>query len=345
VHNRKTPYQEQWSFDIQRQLPWSIIADVGYTGTHGVALPGTAALNQLPLSQLARATQLVQTVANPFFGSITDPSSTLSQPTVQYAQLLRPYPQFTGVNQVVAPVGFSSYNALEVKVERRFAQGIALLFNWTHSKSIDNVGENTSINNANCFSCDRSLSYLDTPDAANLSGRYELPFGAGKKRWNHGPVAKVLGNWAVAGIYSYSSGFPVAVSSPDNSNAFDIGPFRPIATGIPAALPGGPQIKENGQYFNPAAFARTPQFQFGNVSRYLPDVRYPSNFGLNALIEKQLTIHERLKMEFRTELFNLTNSVNYAGPQTSITSSAFGTIALTQVNNPRAIQFGLRVVF
>ena len=189
------------------------------------------------------------------------------------------------------------------------------------------------------------LSYLDTPDVVNLSGRYELPFGVGKKRLNHGLAAMILGNWAVAGIYSHSSGFPVAVSSPDNSNAFDIGPFRPVATGIPAALPGGPQIKDNGQYFNPAAFARTPQFQFGNVSRYLPDVRYPSNFGLNALIEKQVMFHERFKVEFRTELFNVTNSVNFAGPQTSITSSAFGTISLTQVNNPRAIQFGLRVVF
>ena len=345
VLRRKTPYQEQWSVDVQRQLPWSIIVDAGYTGTHGVALPGLVALNQLPLSQLALGTQLQQTVTNPFFGYITDPSSTLSQSTVQYAQLLRPYPQFTGVNQVVAPAGFSSYHAFELKVERRFAQGLALLFNWTHSKAIDNVAENSSINNAYCFSCDRSLSYVDTPDAVNLSARYELPLGVGKKILNHGPLAIILGNWAVAGIYSFSSGFPVAVSSPDNSNAFDIGPFRPVATGVPAALAGGPQIKDNGQYFNPAAFARTPQFQFGNVSRYLPDVRNPSNFGLNAMIEKQAAIHERLKLEFRTELFNVTNSVNFAGPQTSITSSAFGTIALTQVNNPRAIQFGLRLVF
>ncbi|MEO8591711.1 MAG: TonB-dependent receptor [Candidatus Solibacter sp.] len=345
AHQRKTPYQIQWSFDIQRQLPWSIMADIGYTGTHGVALPAQVTLNQLPLSELARGTQLSQAVTNPFFGYITDPSSTLSQPTVQYGQLLRPYPQFTGFTQLVPPIGYSSYHALELKVERRFAQGLALLFNWTHSKGIDNVGENSAINNAYCFSCDRSLSYLDTPDAVNLSGRYELPFGVGKKRFNKGPAAVILGNWAAAGIYSHSSGFPVAVSSPDNTNAFAIGPFRPVATGVPAALPGGPQIKDNGKYFNPDAFLRTPQFQFGNVSRYLPDVRYPSNFGLSALIEKQMTIHERFKVEFRTELFNITNSVNFAGPQTAITSSAFGTVALTQVNNPRAIQFGLRVLF
>jgi len=345
AHDRHTPYQEVWSFDVQHQLPFSIMVDIGYTGTHAVALPATVAMDQLTLSQLALGTQLLQTVTNPFYGYITNPSSTLSQKNVQYAQLLRPYPQFTGVNQAVAPVGFSSYNALEVKVERRFAQGLALLFNWTHSKSIDNVGDNTAINNAYCFSCDRSLSYLDTPNAVNLSGRYELPFGIGKKMLNHGFAAALLGNWAVAGIYTYSSGFPVAVSSPDNSNSFDIGSFRPDATGIPAALPGGPQIVNNGLYFNTAAFTRTPQFQFGNVSRYLPDVRNPPNFGLNALIEKQWSIRDRYKVEFRTELFNITNSVNFAGPQTSITSAAFGTISLTQVNAPRAIQFGLRVVF
>ena len=74
-------------------------------------------------------------------------------------------------------------------------------------------------------------------------------------------------------------------------------------------------------------------------------MRNPSNFGLNALIEKQLVLNERFRMQFRTELFNATNSVNFAGPQTAITSSAFGAISLTQVNNPRAIQFGLKVVF
>jgi hypothetical protein len=161
---------------------------------------------------------------------------------------------------------------------------------------------------------------------------------------NHGLAAKVLGNWAVAGIYSLTSGFPVAVSSPDNSDSFDNG-GRPNATGIRAALPGGPQIKDNGEYFNPAAFTRTPQFQIGNVSRYLGDVRNPPNFGLNALIEKQVIFHERYRVNFDWELLNATNSVNFAGPQTSITSSAFGYISLTQANAPRAMQFALRVAF
>lgn len=135
---------------------------------------------------------------------------------------------------------------------------------------------------------------------------------------NHGVLAWVLGNWSVAGVYTYSSGLPVSVSSPNNSNSFNGGSSRPNATGVAAALNGGPKLTDNGQYFNAAAFSQTPQFQFGNVSRYLSDVRNPSNKGINALIEKQWALYERLKMELRGELFNATNSVVFSGPQTSI---------------------------
>jgi hypothetical protein len=345
LHQIHTPYTELWSAEVERQLPYKMMIGLGYTGSHGIHLPSVVALDQLPMADLALGTQLTQTVANPFYGLITNPSSTLSAATVVKSQLLRPYPQFTGMNVNMDPAGISSYNAMILRVERRFANGVALLFNYTWSKSMDNVGDYSSIDNAYCIYCDRSVSGWNTPQEANLSGRYELPFGSGKKLLDHGFASKVLGNWAVAGIYSYSSGFPVAVSSPDNSDGYDIGSFRPDATGVHASLPGGPQITNNGEYFNPAAFSRTPQFQFGNVSRYLGDVRNPPNFGLNALLEKQVIFHERYNVSFHAEFLNATNSVNFAGPQTGITSSAFGTISLTQVNNPRTIQFALRVGF
>jgi hypothetical protein len=350
VRQQRVAYQSQWSFDIERQLPFSILTEIGYSGTSHVALPAQVAYNQLRPDQLALGSQLTRTVQNPFYGYITDPTSALSLPTVQYAQLLRPYPQFTGANGVVVPAGHASYHAMELKVERRFAQGLALLFNYTHSKLIDNVGEinngqSAAFNNIYCFACDRALSYLDVPNYLNVSARYELPLGVGKRMLKRGWVGRVLGNWAVAGIYTYASGTPVIVTSPNDSNAFNTGISRPMATGQAAALPGGPQIADNGKYFNPAAFSRTPQFQFGNVSRELPDVRIPSKKGLNVLIEKQIPIRERFRLEFRAEMFNVTNSVAFNGPQTSVTSSAFGTIALTQANTPRVIQFALRLVF
>lgn len=352
LRDQRIAYQSQWSVDIERQLPYAIMLGIGYTGTSAAALPYSAVLNQLTRDQLALGSQLTKTVSNPFYGYITDSTSTLSRSTVQYAQLLRPYPQFTSVNQTVAPYGHSSYHAMELKVERRFAQGLAILFNWTRSKAIDNVGEisgfaglSSSFTDSYCYSCDKSLSYLDVPDYVNLSVRYELPFGTGKKMINHGVLARVLGNWSVAGVYTYSSGLPVSVTSPNNSNSFNGGSSRPNATGVSAALHGGPKLTDNGQYFNAAAFSQTPEFAFGNVSRYLSDVRNPSNKGINALIEKQWALYERIKMELRGELFNATNSVVFSGPQTSITSSAFGTISLSQANTPRVVQFGLRVAF
>jgi len=352
LRQQHVAYQSQWSLDLQRQLPWSVMAEIGYTGTSSVALPSTVLQNQLRPEYLSLGSQLTRTVPNPFYGYITDSTSSLSLPTVQYAQLLRPYPQFGNVNAVVVPAGHGSYHGMELKAERRFADGLALLFNYTWSKAIDNVGEiggsfgqASGFNNAYCSACDRALSYLDVPNYVNLSVRYELPFGTGKRTLSRGIAAKVLGNWSLAGIYTYASGTPVIVTSPNNSNSFNSGIQRPMATGQSAALAGGPQIKDNGSYFNPAAFYQTPQFAYGNVSRQLPDVRIPATWNINALIEKQIALHERARLEIRGEFFNITNSVIFSGPQTSITSSAFGTIALTQRNTPRVVQFGMRLSF
>ncbi len=254
---QRLPYTGQWSFDIQRQLPFGILLEAGYTGTTSVALPTAVALNQLTPAQLALGSQLLKTVPNPFYGYITDPTSILSLPTVQYAQLLRPYPQFTGVNASQAPFGHATYNALEVKAERRFAQGLAILFNYTRSKAIDNVGElgsflgqSSGFNNTYCFSCDRALSYLDVPNYVNLSLSYDLPFGVGKKWLSHGWMARAAGNWSVAGIYSYSTGLPVVVTSPNNTNSYNTGIQRPDATGV-----------SGGAFWRPANQRRGPVFQ------------------------------------------------------------------------------------
>ncbi len=81
------------------------------------------------------------------------------------------------------------------------------------------------------------------------------------------------------------------------------------------------------------------------MSRTLPDVRNPGTVNWDALIEKRFTITERFSLDFRTELFNAINQVNFGGPVTSITAADFGRIRLSQVNTPRQIQFGLRLAF
>ena len=121
--------------------------------------------------------------------------------------------------------------------------------------------------------------------------------------------------------------------------------MRPDATGIPAALPGGPQICDSCAYFNTAAFTQTPQFAFGNVSRYLPDVNNPTSWDVDTLIEKNTRIRESVRLTFRAELFNAFNAVIFSGPTTSVTSATFGKIILSQSNTPRQVQFSLRLGF
>jgi len=120
--------------------------------------------------------------------------------------------------------------------------------------------------------------------------------------------------------------------------------MRPNATGQKAKLDDR-QYVDGAPYFNAAAFVRTPQFTFGNVSRTLPDVRVPGNVNWDVLIEKRMLITERFNLDFRTELYNAVNQVIFAGPVGSVTSADFGKIRLNQVNTPRQIQFGLRMSF
>ncbi len=353
LHTQDIPYQSNWSFDIQRQLPFHLVVTAAYVGNVGVHLMTPIQLNQIPDADLALGSKLISVVANPFSGVITDPSSTLSVPTVQYGQLLRPFPQFLNVKAINVGAGHSSYEAGQLTVEKRFAQGLELLLGYTKSKAIDNVGEQTSVAGSQsgfqdnyCFACDRSLSDQNQPFAVRLAMRYELPFGPGKAMLNHGLAAKTLGGWAIGGFYTLDAGRPVVVSSPNNTSSFGGGTGeRPNATGVSAALPGRPQICDSCAYFNTAAFVQTPQYAFGNVSRYLPDVNNPTAWNIDTQIEKNTQIRERVYLTFRAELFNALNVVDFSGPTTSITSSTFGKIILSQSNAPRQVQFSLRLRF
>lgn len=344
---QKLPLQSQWSFDIQRQLPWNWVVEAGYAGTNGYRLPAGVQYNQLTRAQVAEyGSRLLQTVDNPFFGIITDTSSTLSQARVQQGQLLRPYPQFTGMTGSQVGTGQSSYHALQTRVERRYSKGLAVLFAYTWSKTIDNTSELGGFLGAApgyqdnyCFACDRSLSYQDVPHSLRFSTRYDLP-----KVTKNKLLGYAVNGWGIGTFINFDSGTPLSVSSPNDSNSFGGGGMRPMATGQKAKV-DNIEWRDGGTYFNTAAFTRTPQFQFGNVSRTLPDVRIPNSWNWDALIEKRFQLTERFALDFRNEFFNLTNSVVFAGPGTSITAGDFGKITLRQNNTPRQIQFALRLSF
>jgi hypothetical protein len=347
-------YSEHWSLDLQRELPKNFVVSIGYAGNRALGLYEPVNYNQLPDSALALGSQLLAQVPNPFFGVITDQTSPLSAPTVQYGQLLRPHPQFLNMTSLASPVGQSSYHALQLSVEHRFSNSLALLFSYTHSKMIDNVGDYSTYlfaaggqpQNNNCVRCDRSISLQDLPDVIRFSGQYELPFGRNRRFANSGWLAHAVGGFTVGSFFTYDNGLPIAVTSPNFSNSFGGGTgMRPNATGISTSIPGGRQIRNGGLYFNPGAFSPTPSFQFGNAARFLSDVRAPGTLNWDMLASKRIQLHESLSLDVRAEFFNAFNNVQFAGPNANISSSSFGQIFLNQVNNPRQIQLSGRLSF
>src|SRR5262249_23032687 len=139
----------------------------------------------------AQITGLNSFVPNPFYGIITDPASSLRNATVQQSQLLKPYPEFTGLSGNDPPEADSTYHALQVRVEKRLSHGLQLLATYTFSKSIDDasvacgcttwLGGATSLQDPNKRFLERAVSQFDIPQVFQFSYVYALPVGRGKK--------------------------------------------------------------------------------------------------------------------------------------------------------------------
>ncbi len=356
LRKQDIPYQENWSFDIQRTLPGAFVVTAAYAGNEGAHLMVNEQLNQLPVSDEALGSGLLTLVPNPLYGLI-DTASSINTPTVKNSQLLRPHPQFQNVEGNNIGAGHSTYHAAQLTVEHRTKFGLAETFAYTWSKAIDNVGEMTSVagtmgavTNTYCVSCDRSRSDQNEPFVIRWSTRYELPFGSAKPLLNQGFIKHIVGGWAVSAVYSYDAGRPIAVSYTNVSDLDSSSTLsRPNSVpGVSDKAPGGPKISLSGTgvYFNKAAFAATPTYSFGTAPRYLPDVNYPTAWDLDSMIEKSTRLSERYALSFRAEAFNTLNNVTFGGPTTSFTSSTFGEEAtLSQQNTPRNIQLSLRLSF
>ena len=344
---------QQWNFDLQREILGGMAIDLAYAGSKGTHLPGpNQQLNQLPVEFLSQGASLTQQVPNPFVGQVQ--LGALAQPTVQRAQLLRPYPQYTGFNQVSPMNRNSIYHSAQLKLEKRFAQGASLLVSYTWAKLISDTdtltawlepGGGMGVQNWYNLAAERSVTLYDVPHRAVMSFIYDLPFGKGKKFMNSagGFADRLVGGWGVNGITTFQSGNPLSMSMAVNTTNSQGGGQRPNSTGVSASLEGTAQSRL-GKWFETSAFTPTPAFQFGNVARSLTDVRSHGIANYNFTIFKNTQINERFGLQFRTEIFNLFNRVQFGYPGTQLGNPQFGVIS-GQYNDPRLIQFALRLQF
>jgi hypothetical protein len=349
--NLGSGYAQQWNFAVQRELTKNMVGEVAYAGskiTH-VGIPDTS-INQLTASQLAMGATLLVRVTNPFFNQIPR-SSSLGDPTIPLAQLLKPFPRFTTVSLYRNNVGNTHYNALQAKLEQRSSHGLSFLVSYTRSKLID---EASSVFDASILTSpianfpvadsfnrrlERDLSNGDIPNVFVASFTYDLPFGKGRRFNPRGVVGAFLNNFELAGVATLQSGLPIAVTQATNFNAFaGFGTQRPNLNTNPN-LPASQQT--TAQFFNVAAFTVAQQFTIGTSSRN--PVRGPNYRNADIALIKRVPFSETRNLELRVETFNLTNTPPLGAPNAVLASPGFGSI--TSAGDPRVIQLGIKLNF
>jgi TonB dependent receptor len=324
---------QQWHVAVRRQLGshWSVeLAYAGSTITH-VGIPDSN-LNQLSVDELATGPALLQRVPNPFFGQIPR-SSSIGDPTIPVAQLLKPYPRFTTVSLYRHNVGTTEYHAAEVTLEHRLAHGLSALVAYTRSRLVDDA---SSVFDASILT--GPVANFPVADSFNRSLERDLSTGD----MPHVLVASVVWavrGWSISPILTLQSGVPLAVTQATNFNAFaGFGTQRPNRSHDPA-LP--PDRRSLAQWFDTSAFTLAPQFTIGNSSRN--PVRGPAYRSLDVAVARRMMLRSRTTIELRGEVFNVTNTPPLAPPNGVLGTPGFGSI--TSAGDPRVCQLAVKFLF
>jgi hypothetical protein len=364
----KQPYLQAWNFGIQRTLPGGILLDVNYVGQKGTHLlyGGYTSLQylgpQVESESPAQLTALSSYVNNPFASVITNPFSCLSGPQVVAASLLWPNPQFCGEDFVEPPWSNSSYNALQIRAEKRLAHGLQFMANWTWSKSMDDtscngdnvcwIGGFTRVTDPNnLLHLPYSTSEFNSPQVLNISYVYHLPFGkTGQwgRSWNKWTDG-VLGGWETTGIWVATSGQPLSLSWVSCGVPIPTYGCQQPNLLTPLQRTGGSPSNWINNYFSNAntALSAPAPFALGTGPTVLPATLSPGTFNANLAVYKNFNLarmREGASLQVRLETINGFNNVKFAAPNTTWQSPTFGIIT-SQLNTPRQVQLGMKLYF
>ena len=385
---------QTWNLDIQRQITSNLFVSVAYVGSKGTHLPALNIIpNQVNPKYLSLGSDLGLNVT--CLTSGTCPNAIAAGVTVPYAgftgninQALRPFPQYGDFNQEdnsFSPdrTGNSTYHAMQLQVDKRFASGLSFLVSYTVSKNLTDAdsegpgvqgfigtGEFIGQNSYN-RQAEKAVSELDIPQSLVSSFLYELPVGHGKRYLNGNGVAdRVIGGWYVSGVAQYKSGQPTEVYGPCGGTAGDVlfGGCHFTGSARVNIVPGVNQTNKGNfnpfttPFWNPAAFSAAGPFTFGAEPRSLASAR---GFGQReedfTLGKKTRLFGERATIDFRAEFFNIFNRHVFGVGNGNINSPfiplgspgcngtgqhfACGFGALTGTQDPRAIQLALKIQY
>lgn len=330
------PRAQQWNVNVQRELPGNMLFELGYAGNSlsgawmqydaNQALPGPGTTNN------NRPFRTLAVTGTPY--------------TITLADILR-----------IGKIGYSHYNSLQARVEKRYAAGFSLLASYSYAKTIS-LGESQSggVQDVRNVQADRSVSSQDIAHHITGSAVYDLPFGHGRK-WasslNRYADAAV-GGWSVDPIVSFSTGLPFNLTvsgNPSNSGQGsldgnndrpNLNPADPNFKAAVNPVTGKP-TRTRAQWFNTDAFVANAPYTFGNVGRNT--LRGASFVDLDLALHKRFKITERVSTQLRLESFNLANHNNLALPNAVLGTATFGQITSSASSSARELQGGIKVLF
>ncbi|MBI4905442.1 MAG: TonB-dependent receptor [Acidobacteria bacterium] len=308
-------YSQQWFFDYQRELPLDTLLTIGYAGNNShqlllsinYSLPFDLAPSPLPLN--------TRRYWN-FYNNVTRQQG----------------------------MGNASYNALLVKLEKRFSKGLTFLsaYTWAHNiDNVDEIGNNDGVGVLKPWdrSLNRGNALNDVRHNYVLSSTWELPFGKGKRYLSSSPRAMDLlfGGWQLSGIFGRTSGLPFTVNTSGGiTNAGGADRPNRIGNGTLAS-----SERSIDRWYNVQAFAVQPNYTYGNSGRNI--LFGPALTNIDFSLAKTFAITEKFHLQFRAEAFNASNTPFFGLPGANINAPGAGLI--TSAGEPRRVQFGLKLRF
>ena len=327
----RNPYTERWEAAVQRELGSSqAILQIAYVGSRGTHLRINPQLDPIPARYWSTSpfynaavnTMLNTAVANPFYPLL--PATSLSGSTVATSQLLRPYPQFTGIGGM-SNQGFSWYHSLQVMLQKRFTRSYFVTVAYTWSRYMEAV---TFLNAVDPVPY-RVISSQDRPQRLAASFTYTIPAA----RHGRGLAGALTRSWQAQAIWQDQSGAPLNFGNV-------------LYLGGQIALPAGQ--RSIARWFNTAVFDRGAATQLVNNIRTFPlRISNARSMGLDLLdvgVIRTIPLGERLRLGLRADAFNALNHTEFAAPNMSPTSTDFGVITSTS-HQPRVIEFSARLQF
>ena len=346
--NYSRPVNDRFNLNFSRELPSRIIVELGMFTTFGHNLNYAWNHNQVDPRigyQYKGATAV--NVANPFYNYLTPaqfPGQFRNLKTVPITQLLTQRPQYGNLWEAFKPGAKTQYYSWDFKVQRSFANGFNFLVGYSY------IREKTQILGANAAAAvqitgfgawyldpldaylDR-LTYLDSPNPhhrVSIAGTYQLPFGKGRRFLADAPRAldMALGGWQVVSAWYFNSGQYLRFGAADVS--------------------GDPTIDNPtpDRWFDTSKFKVLPSFTPRTNPDHYPEIRGPIYWEIQSTLSKQFAITERVKFELKGSAYNLTNRLNRANPDVTITSATFGK-TLRQLGSVtgRQIEVGAKIIF